>query len=253
MTVTDGKVSGIPDKSKVVLRPSAAEIRKVKSIKIKTVKSEKPVKTVAQEKPVAKLAKKEDLKEEPQVKAQVEPPTPVKEVAAQPEIVQKVDSWPLGEVTKEHIGRVIATNGRIYSHAKDAQTDKTFPAAVITYLTTDSLGKSHGMAIALEDASKNPLMWKEAADAVKTWAASYAIPNTTWRLPTVEDIKNLDADGKLFKLLKAETADQDNLSQFYWTAVENDQFTAWCYHFRIGQLQTGNKTYSFCIRPVLVF
>lgn len=123
---------------------------------------------------------------------------------------------------------------------------------MISYIGSES-DCPHGLAIALEDASNSCMMWKDAPSAVAKWSSSYAIKETTWRVPTVNDLKCMNQKGNQFFTMINESGGQKVQPAFYWTATENEAGIACYYLFNNSVFQYGNKTHDFYVRAVLAF
>ena len=101
----------------------------------------------------------------------------------------------MDKLTKPAVGMVIGKDGGFYANATAATDAGTTAVAMIAYLGTAPEGgdgdatTTHGLAIALEDASGNTTSHTGARTAISTWAESNAIPVGTWRLPTPDDFK----------------------------------------------------------------
>ena len=104
-----------------------------------------------------------------------------------------VESYPvttkaLSQASWEDVGRVIGKNGYIYSSAAQASAAGTTPEAVITYLGTVEGVCSHGLALALKDASSGATFAEATGESlIPGWAASHPVPGGAWRLPSFAD------------------------------------------------------------------
>ena len=202
--VRNGMITGIADQSEVVLTPTKADLRRVKTIK-----------------------------------------------------VEKISPWQgmeldLSKASVDHIGWVIARNGKIYPHVMAAKSDKTIPVAMIAYVGSEPNGR-HGLAIALEDVGNGRFTWNEASVAVSQWSSSYSVSGATWRMPTVNDLMNMNGKEKRLFQLISESGGQPVQYEFYWTTNENEQGLGGSFFFNSNVIQYGNKTHSFCVRAVLEF
>jgi hypothetical protein len=162
---------------------------------------------------------------------------------------QSVD---LSVVTADHIGWVIATNGRVYPHVMAAKSEETIPVAMIAYLGNVS-DCSHGLAIALNDASMERLVWSDASTAVSEWSSTYSVKDATWRLPTIQDLQVMGGDDNRLPQLITTSGGQRVLFNYYWTSTENENGTAGFYLFYNSSFQFGNKTHLYGVRAVLAF
>jgi len=92
---------------------------------------------------------------------------------------------PLADITSEHLGLVVAQNGKVYTSIEQADTYST-ALAMIVYVGT-ALG-NHGLAYALEYASSNTYTHSKQWSVVSSWAADKAVENAVeWRSPTMSD------------------------------------------------------------------
>lgn len=158
----------------------------------------------------------------------------------------------LSKVSENHIGWVIAKNGKVYPHVMAAKSDKTTPVATIAYIGSGVDG-DHGLAIALEDVSHGRFTWKEAQDALNQWASTNSVSGTTWRLPTISDLNKMNGkDNRLFSLAN-ESGGQPVQHDFYWTSDQNERSLSAFFLFNNNFIQYGNKTLSYCVRAVLEF
>ena len=158
----------------------------------------------------------------------------------------------LSAASQDHIGWIIATNGRIYPHIKAAKSEKAVPVAAIAYIGNESNCR-HGLAIALEDVADRRITWNDAPAAVKEWASQYAVNETTWRLPSYNDMKTMNGnDNGLYPLIK-ETGGQMVQHAYYWLTDENEfGLGASCLIVNNG-LHYDNKLLSYRVRAILEF
>ena len=158
----------------------------------------------------------------------------------------------LSKASEEHIGWVIAINGKVYPHIKAAQSDKTTPVATLAYVGTGE-NSGHGLAIAFEDISRDRFSWKNAQDAIDQWSSSRSVSGGKWRLPTVNDLNNMNGkDNRLFSLIN-ESGGQPVQHDFYWSSDENEQSMGAFFLFVNNYIQYGNKSLSYCARAILEF
>ena len=158
----------------------------------------------------------------------------------------------LSKVSENHIGWVIAKNGKVYPHVMAAKSDKTTPVATIAYIGSGVDG-DHGLAIALEDVSHGRFTWKEAQDALNQWASTNSVSGASWRLPTISDLNKMNGkDNRLFSLAN-ESGGQPVQHDFYWTSDQNERSLSAFFLFNNNFIQYGNKTLSYCVRAVLEF
>lgn len=177
------------------------------------------------------------------------------------------------------VGMVIGSDGKYYATASDVPTGVT-AEAMIAYLGTEAEGATHGLAIALEDASSK-VTWdnigsnnggKTAAELVADWATYNAVTDGTWRLPSADDWKYMfqGCGGDTYKedltdrmefsygdfrtkLIAAGGESADVQSVYYWSATEFGSGSAWSYYFNNGKFETASKSSHIYVRAVLAF
>ena len=94
----------------------------------------------------------------------------------------------LTNVTASDIGKLIGSDGSIYSTQAAATAANTTAVAMIAYVGNES-NCSHGLAIALENVG-NGNTWDSAAGLCNAWNESTSpkkVTGGTWRLPTIID------------------------------------------------------------------
>lgn len=96
------------------------------------------------------------------------------------------------EVGTEDLGRILASNGKIYANAITATENGATPKAVIAYVGNVSNYFSNFLAIALTDADSNKT-WSEALSSVNTYGGSHAIKigETTYGNPNLSTCYDL--------------------------------------------------------------
>lgn len=101
------------------------------------------------------------------------------------------------ECTTADIGKILCSDGSIYATVGDASSASKTPVAMIAYV--DMVNKN-GLAIALDEVYWKGLSLndkgtnndgKTAAQWLETWALDNAVTFGTWRIPTVDDWKNM--------------------------------------------------------------
>ena len=109
----------------------------------------------------------------------------------------------LAEVTSEHVGKVIGTNGYVYGNMAAAEADGTTASAIIAYVGTAgsveaSSSSYRGLAISLANVATNvawctdPSSWfagstlSEALNSINGWERTYSFGNPTSRNITDE-------------------------------------------------------------------
>ena len=170
------------------------------------------------------------------------------------------------------VGDVVLADG---SFAKPGTEDAV---AMIAYLDGDAETTTHGLAIALEDASSSNVNWANAASTVSTWASSNAVTGGTWRLPSIYDWQRMligcsgtdtyaeelsdglgFANGPLIEKLKAAGGDECPSSSRYWSSTEyknpdSEEATgAWAYYFSDSKIHWLVETGDCRIRAALAF
>ena len=154
----------------------------------------------------------------------------------------------LTEASWEDVGRVIGADGNIYTSVAQATAAGTKAEAVIAYMGTVEGVCSHGLALALEDASSTSATFAEATgeSLIPGWAASRSAPGGTWRLPSAIDWQYLSSGTAIAGLdeipYNGYTCINSLLSNAggnslidlreYWssTPVDEDRALAICYH-----------------------
>ena len=158
----------------------------------------------------------------------------------------------LSKASEEHIGWVIAANGKVYPHVMAVKSDKTTPIATLAYVGSGE-NSGHGLAIAFEDISRDRFSWKGAKDAINQWSSSRSVSGGKWRLPTVNDLNNMNGkNNRLFSLIN-ESGGEPVQHDFYWTSDENEQSLGGFFLFANNYIQYGNKTFSYCARAILEY
>ena len=96
--------------------------------------------------------------------------------------------FPVPEVEPE-VGRIIGSDGKYYKTTADVPTGVTPEAMVCIWYT----GDGYGFAIALEDASNEPILASEAADEIYTWSENHPIDEDTtdWNTPQTKIFNNM--------------------------------------------------------------
>ncbi len=177
------------------------------------------------------------------------------------------------------VGMVIGSDGMYYATASDVPSGVK-AEAMIAYLGTEAEGATHGLAIALEDASSK-VTWdnsgsnnggKTAAELVADRATYNAVTGGTWRLPSADDWKYMfqGCGGDTYKedltdrmefsygdfrtkLIAAGGESADVQSVYYWSATEFGSGIAWSYYFYNGKFETASKSSHIYVRAALAF
>lgn len=174
-------------------------------------------------------------------------------------------------ITSNHIGKVLCTDGTIYATTSAADNAGKLAVAMIAYVDEQN---HKGLAIALTDAGD--WTWSEANHVLQEWASyGYGVPNATWKVPnllewqqmligcgTVASVTDnnlesvsLSTVGINQKLRKA-AWESSALSGKYWTAAEYDNDASWYADFSSYismTLNHGEKTIEYTFRLCLAF
>lgn len=259
----DGRLSAIKDSS-ILIIPSDADLKKVKSIKVRnakavrkqTAKAEEPAKTVKAEPEITAKTESAPVVTEPVTVVKAEPAPPVKtepapvvkaetEVVSAPKPVRNdIRSVDLSAIGSEQIGWIITTEGKVYPTEEDARSMGATPVAKIAYLGNES-ECTKGLAIALNEASADGMTWKETTAAINNWNLSNAVKGASWRLPSMNDFNHMFGKGKNLSV--------NMKPYFYWTSQNSGDNLAWYYNVNTNKFNSGNMSYSFLARAVLVF
>ena len=177
------------------------------------------------------------------------------------------------------VGMVIGSDGKYYENKAAAEAvDGVKAEAMIAYVGTEAEGATHGLAIALEDASSSNVNWANAASTVSTWASTHAVTGGTWRLPSIYDWQRMligcsgtdtyaeelsdglgFANGPLIEKLKAAGGDECPSSSRYWSSTEykepdsEEAIGAWGYYFSDSKIHWLVETGDCRIRAALAF
>ena len=179
-------------------------------------------------------------------------------------------------IATPEVGMVIGSDGMYYATASDVPEGVT-AEAMIAYLGTEAEGATHGLAIALQDASSSDgATWANAASTVSKWADDHEVTGGTWRLPSAYDwqrmfigcgststyvsaLTNENNDKKFSygnfrtKLKAAGGESADVQPDTYWSATAIDSDVAWGYYFDSGKFFSLYKRGWFHIRAALAF
>lgn len=168
------------------------------------------------------------------------------------------------QASSDDIGKVIASNGNVYDSVSAASAAGTTAQAMIAYVDADN---AVGLAIALNDIknSTSTYTWDDAMNAVPNWAASRAVPNGFWRMPTVDDWKHMfqgcggtetSSDTYRYGYFRTKLnacGGSDTQGSHYWTATEMSSTTAWAYNFYTAYLGSFGKSNTYLVRACLEF
>lgn len=187
----------------------------------------------------------------------------------------------MSKLTEVTVGMVIGSDGMYYATASDVPEGVT-AEAMIAYLGTEAEDASHGLAIALEDASKKFVTWdnsgsnndsKTAAEIFEAWASGHAVTGGTWRLPSADDWKYMfhGCGGDAFKAdlyndmefscgdfrtkLKAAGGDSADVQtgSGYWSSLVYGIDNPWNYTFSTGEFCCIPKNWNNYVRAALAF
>ena len=195
----------------------------------------------------------------------------------------KAEMYNISDMSKltvaPQVGMVIGSDGKYYENKAAAEAvDGVKAEAMIAYVGTEAEGATHGLAIALEDASSSTVKWENAASTVSSWASAHAVSGGTWRLPSAYDWQRMligcsgtdtyaeelsdglgFANGPLIEKLKAAGGDECPSGSRYWSSTEykepdSEEATgAWGYYFSDSKIHWLVKTGDCRIRAVLAF
>ncbi len=131
-------------------------------------------------------------------------------------------------MTTADIGKVLCTDGSIYTTKSDVPSSKT-AAAMIAYV--DEQNKK-GLAIAYENAYYienasyyNDFQWADAPTAVEKWSADKAVTGATWKLPTIDEWRQMltgCGSSQNFTGINAKLASAkcNELDGYYWSSSD---------------------------------
>lgn len=231
----NGRLSGIKDSS-ILIIPSDTDLKKVKNITVKNVKAE------------PKTANKAEAEEPAPVVIEAEPTTvkeePTEVVSAPKPVINNNRSVDISAIGSEHLGWIITSEGKVYSTEEEARSVGATPVAKITYLGNES-ECTKGLAIALDETSADGMSWKKAVAAIDDWSLSHRVSGASWRMPSMNDFNHM------FGNLKSRPTNMK--PYFYWTSQNANDNLAWYYSVNTNKFESGNMSYSFLARAVLVF
>lgn len=165
------------------------------------------------------------------------------------------------------IGKIIATDGRIYD-VKAPLPSLVTPVAMIAYIGNAS-ECAHGLAIALSDDTS--ASFTTAGTNAANHTPTAPILGGTWRIPSKTDWENMftacakSGDGNTsgsdwtivgFREKLAACSANVETSSYYWTSTENGEFYGYCVYFGGNTSATISSTgtaQTFKARAVLAF
>lgn len=168
--------------------------------------------------------------------------------------------------------KLICTLGHI--HAKDADPYCTAPrVAMVAYVGNSSGNCQHGLALALEDVSSNPLTWnnsgdhndgKTAAEWCNVYNTSKTVVDATWMLPSKGqwELMYYGAYYGTSANLRSSLADVGGTNMDseagYWTSTEKTSGYAYKNspsdsYYSSGVLYNEDKSHGLLVRAGLVF
>ena len=136
------------------------------------------------------------------------------------------------------------------------------PVAMVAYVGSETgvVGKTNGLAIALEDVSSNKLSWnnsganndnKTAAEWCNGWNTSNSITGGTWQLPSKDQWNNMIQGLGGASSLQTKLGLQNN----YWSSIEHESNAGDAYRYNFGNNDWyyGNKNDLCNVRACLAF
>ena len=173
-------------------------------------------------------------------------------------------------ITSANVGWIVGNNGKAYPNTTVLGEDAATGVAMIAYVGTNS-NCSHGLAIALTDAS-NSCLGNSAEAAVSTWGSSHSVSLGAWRLPSADDFKYMGeacggsvytsettmymrySYGNLRNML-IDLGDYDVQEGYYWTSTPQGDNWLIDYNFTApGSFDWHTvSTLSSNVRAVLAF
>ena len=176
-------------------------------------------------------------------------------------------------VTSNHIGKILCTDGTIYSTADLAADANKVPVAMIAYVDEQN---HKGLAIGLFDALWG--QWTEIGSFLPTWVTDlqYDVVNATWKVPsTLEWQQMLIGCGAVGTVtgndLESVALSTNNINAYldkcsfgaglgseYWADMEYDNTNAWYADFTTNDytsmtLNHKDKSEYIWLRPCLAF
>ncbi len=160
-------------------------------------------------------------------------------------------------VTSADIGKVLCTDGSIYETKNDVPYGKT-AAAMIAYVD-----EQKGLAIALEDANYvenksyyDQFKWADAPSAIAKWSADKAVAGATWKLPTIDEWKQMligcgGAENLTGINAKLTAAGYSELNDYYWSSTPSGQEMA--EYVSSGGTSIMSATSEMSVRACLSF
>ncbi len=151
--------------------------------------------------------------------------------------------------TAADLGKVLCTDGSIYTTVSDATAAGKTAAAVIAYVDTEN-GKALALALADDGDEMN---WATA----KTTAAAHtpAVSGGTWTLASKDDWNNMITAAGSYTALRdgfSGVGGTNMNEDKYWSSTpENDN--AWCYYFNYGKWIDGYVDNPCRVRACLAF
>ena len=184
--------------------------------------------------------------------------------------VYKKDIVDMKDVTPDHVGYVIASDGKVYPTHEIALRHKVTPLGMIAYV---GKGKDyqHGLAVFTEQTVSTTLL-QYAPQRVETFAKTKPAPaGCTWRLPTRDEVKLMfdacscnpgetpDDRGRFaasgFIDMNRFVMHGGGTGYYFVTSDKSaDGNSIWVYDFNQGTfLEKSNKSWSFRVLPCLAF
>ena len=200
---------------------------------------------------------------------------PVLSIAVYGESVPEIEPEPLSlAVTTDDLGKVVCTDGSLYSTVTEAENDGKTPAGMIAYVDMEL---ETGLVIALDDEMEYiqdgdyyTRYWNWTTASAKVAAHTPALEGTTWKLPSMEEWEQMLEDtgsspeheyscnqlndwlynaGCTTLSTYGYTYNQTDYTEDYWTSsvedISNDQIV-WCIKFweKVGSFRGTSRNYG---------
>ncbi len=164
-------------------------------------------------------------------------------------------------------GKLICTDGHIHAYGEDVACTKARVAKIIYIGPTGHADYTHGLALAMEDVSKNGLTWdnsganndgKTAAEWCSAWNTSKPVKDAEWLLASQAQwnyMMGTDGAGSDDALSNGFSSVGGSNFQWgmYWSSTEDGSSYALFYHFGLGWWNFGNRDSTFWVRACLAF
>ncbi len=195
---------------------------------------------------------------------------PLEGVAAGKAVSLKYSGWKLvksvkakkvkaaAEATAEDKGKMIGTDGKIYTDEAAATAAGTTAVAKIVYIGATGHAYNHGLALALNDETSKwgwGLAWQEAIDHCSAKNTLTPVTNARWLLASKaqwEYMMGPNGAGSSDALYNGGYNFQTGV--VYWSSTEADSDNAWYYSFYYDSWTADSKGRNTVeVRACLVF